>query len=202
MDLPIKFPDHHEEARKRAAEFQRLSPDERWREMGAMMALGWAMVKASPHRAAIERRMEEQEQEWQRIQKELLESAWPLKRQPRTALTKKRIGITQVPGNGSGLSTSSTGLRPTAGQSTNARTSPGRSRCQAGRSVIRPSAGDRPALAETFHANIAGRTIADEKQTDEETYLLRSNTEVAENGEHRGCSGLALSLSHFFRSAV
>jgi hypothetical protein len=71
MNFPLKFPDHHEEARKRAEEFQRLSPDERWREMGAMMALGWAMVKASPHRAAVERMMEEQELEWQRIQKEL-----------------------------------------------------------------------------------------------------------------------------------
>jgi phosphosulfolactate synthase (CoM biosynthesis protein A) len=71
MNLSLKFPDHHEEARKRAEEFQRLSPDERWREMAAMMAFGSAMVKASPRRAAIEQRMEEQEQEWQRIQKEL-----------------------------------------------------------------------------------------------------------------------------------
>lgn len=71
MDLPLKFPDHHEEARKRAAEFQRLSPSERWREMAAMFALGWTMVKRSPRREAIEQRMEEQEREWQRIQKEL-----------------------------------------------------------------------------------------------------------------------------------
>ena len=71
MHTILKFPDHHEEARQRAAEFQRLSPDDRWREMAAMMAFGWAMVQSSPRRAAIELRMDEQEQDWQRIQKEL-----------------------------------------------------------------------------------------------------------------------------------
>lgn len=71
MDLPLKFPDPMDEAQKRAAEFQRLSPDERWREIAALFAFGWAMVKASPHRAAIEARMEQQEREWQQIQKEL-----------------------------------------------------------------------------------------------------------------------------------
>jgi hypothetical protein len=71
MDLPLKFPDRHEEVRQRAAEFQRLSSTERWREMAAMFALGWTMVKRSPRRAAIEQRLEEQEREWQRIQKEL-----------------------------------------------------------------------------------------------------------------------------------
>ena len=71
MDLPLKFPDHHEEARKRAEEFQRLSPDERWREIAALMAFGLAMVRSSPQREAIERRMDEQEQEWRRVQKEL-----------------------------------------------------------------------------------------------------------------------------------
>jgi hypothetical protein len=71
MDLPLKFPDRHEEARKRAAEFQRLSPDERWREIAALMAFGLAMVRSSPQREAIERQMDEQEQEWRRVQKEL-----------------------------------------------------------------------------------------------------------------------------------
>ena len=71
MHLPLTFPDPMDEARKRAAEFQRLSPSDRWREMAAMFALGWTMVKRSPRRAAIEQRLEEQEREWQRIQKEL-----------------------------------------------------------------------------------------------------------------------------------
>jgi hypothetical protein len=71
MDLPIKFPDRHEEARRRATEFLCLSSDDRWREMAAMFALGWSMVMRSPRRAAIEQRLDEQEREWQRIQKEL-----------------------------------------------------------------------------------------------------------------------------------
>lgn len=69
--MPLKFPDPMEEARKRATEFLRLSPDERWREIAALMAFGLEMVRQSPHRAAIQRRMEEQEQEWRRVQKEL-----------------------------------------------------------------------------------------------------------------------------------
>ena len=71
MKLPWRFPDPMDEARKRAEEFQRLSSDDRWREMAAMLAFGWATVKSSPRREAIERRMEEQERDWQRIQKEL-----------------------------------------------------------------------------------------------------------------------------------
>jgi hypothetical protein len=71
MDLPIQFPDRHEEARRRALEFQRLSSDEKWQRIAALMAFGLAMVKSSPHRAAIEKRMEEEEQEWRRVQKEL-----------------------------------------------------------------------------------------------------------------------------------
>jgi hypothetical protein len=71
MELPLKFPDPMEEARKRGEEFQRLSPDDRWREIAALMAFGLAMARSSPHREAIERRMDEQEREWQRVQKEL-----------------------------------------------------------------------------------------------------------------------------------
>jgi hypothetical protein len=39
--------------------------------MAALFALHWTMVKQSPRREAIEQRLEEQEREWQRIQKEL-----------------------------------------------------------------------------------------------------------------------------------
>ncbi|MCI0637508.1 MAG: hypothetical protein L0Y72_01290 [Gemmataceae bacterium] len=72
MNLPWKFPDPQELARKRAEEFQRLTPDERWREMAALMAFGWAMVRSSPHRDAIEKRMEEHERQWRKIQKEII----------------------------------------------------------------------------------------------------------------------------------
>jgi hypothetical protein len=39
--------------------------------MAALFALHWTMVKLSPRRELIEQRLEEQEREWQRIQKEL-----------------------------------------------------------------------------------------------------------------------------------
>jgi phosphosulfolactate synthase (CoM biosynthesis protein A) len=71
MDLPIKFPDPREEARKRGEAFQRLSSTDRWREMAAMMAFGWEMVRTSPRRTEIERRMRDQEDEWRRIQQEI-----------------------------------------------------------------------------------------------------------------------------------
>jgi hypothetical protein len=69
--LPLEFPDPMEEAARRAREFQRLSPEERWREMAALMAFGWAMVRSSPQRDVIEKRMQEQELQWRKIQKEL-----------------------------------------------------------------------------------------------------------------------------------
>ena len=71
MTLPLQFPDPQTEARRRAEEFQRLSPTERWNDIAALMAFGWAMVRSSPNRAAIEKRMEEQEMRWQQIQEEL-----------------------------------------------------------------------------------------------------------------------------------
>jgi len=66
--LPLRFPDPREEAYARAQEFRRLSPDGRWQEIAALMELGLSMVRWSPRRAAIERRWEDQEAEWQRLQ--------------------------------------------------------------------------------------------------------------------------------------
>jgi hypothetical protein len=71
VKLPFQFPDPSEEAHRRAAEFQSLNPDQRWREMAALMAFGWAMVRSSPRRADIENRMNEQEVRWQKLQQEL-----------------------------------------------------------------------------------------------------------------------------------
>ncbi len=71
MNLPCHFPDHREEARRRAQEFQQLSPAQRWAELAAMMAFGWQMVASSPRRAMIEKRMAHQEAEAQSIQREL-----------------------------------------------------------------------------------------------------------------------------------
>ena len=67
--LPLRFPDRRTEARARAEEFRRLAPEGRWREIAALMALGLNLARASPRHAAIARRWEAQEAEWQRLQK-------------------------------------------------------------------------------------------------------------------------------------
>ena len=71
MKLPLKFPDHHDETRKRCQEFQRLSPDERIRLMLDTIESGLALIRSSPHREAIERVTTEREREWQDIQREI-----------------------------------------------------------------------------------------------------------------------------------
>jgi type II secretory pathway component PulL len=71
MTEPLRFPDPMEEARQRALEFQRLTPDQRWRELAAMMSFGLAIVRSSAEREAQERRMNEQEERSRQIQQEL-----------------------------------------------------------------------------------------------------------------------------------
>jgi hypothetical protein len=68
---PLSFPDPHAEARARAEEFRRLTPAERWREILALAEFGLEMVRSSPRRSDIERRWTAQEEEWQRLQREL-----------------------------------------------------------------------------------------------------------------------------------
>jgi len=68
-NLLLRFPDARTEARARAEEFRRLTPEGRWREIAALMALGLNMARASPRHAAIARRWEAQEAEWRRLQK-------------------------------------------------------------------------------------------------------------------------------------
>ena len=72
MDQILKFPDPLEEARLRAEEFQRLSPDERWQIMASMMATGWQLVHISPNRNFAEGSMNKQEAQWQILQKTLI----------------------------------------------------------------------------------------------------------------------------------
>ena len=67
--LPLRFPDPRVEARARAEEFRRLTPEGRWREIVALMAVGLNMADTSPRRAAIAERWDAQEAEWQRLQK-------------------------------------------------------------------------------------------------------------------------------------
>jgi hypothetical protein len=72
MQLPYHFPDPLAQAARVAAEFQRLSPDERWREIASLMEFGHTMTQTSERRAWIEARQAQQEAQWQQIQRELI----------------------------------------------------------------------------------------------------------------------------------
>jgi hypothetical protein len=68
--LGFPFPDPREQARSRGEEFQRLTPEARFREIFAMMALGLNMANSSPHRAQIQKRWEDEERALNRIYRE------------------------------------------------------------------------------------------------------------------------------------
>ena len=68
---PLEFPNPAREAHRRAQEFQRLSPEDRWNQIAELMEIGMKMVHSSPRRQEIERRMEAQELEWQRLQQKV-----------------------------------------------------------------------------------------------------------------------------------
>ena len=70
-ELPLHFPDPRAEAQARAEQFRRLTSDERWGQIAALMAFGLNMAYSSPRRDAILQRWEAEEDEWRRIQKEL-----------------------------------------------------------------------------------------------------------------------------------
>ncbi len=71
LNLPYRCPDPQQEDRRRAEESQQQAPRERWAELAARVAFGWKMVANSPRRRLIEQRMQEQEAQAQRIQREL-----------------------------------------------------------------------------------------------------------------------------------
>lgn len=73
MNPTYRFPDPQDEARSRGREFQQLSSSQRWQVLAALMAFGWKMVAMSPDRREIEKRMEEQEADAQRIQRKLFQ---------------------------------------------------------------------------------------------------------------------------------
>jgi hypothetical protein len=69
--LSLKFPNPAREGYLRAQEFQRLSPEDRWKQIAELIEIGMNMVHSSPRRAEIERRMDAQEAEWSRRQQEV-----------------------------------------------------------------------------------------------------------------------------------
>ena len=68
----LVFPDPRQEAAERAREFQARCPDERWQAIFDAMAFGLAVARQSPRRAEIERRWDEDEADFHRIQRELI----------------------------------------------------------------------------------------------------------------------------------
>jgi len=71
MELPIRFPDPFDEAARRCRAFQRLSPDERLRQLLQAIEAGFVLAQQSPHPEIGKRLVQEREAEWRRIQKEL-----------------------------------------------------------------------------------------------------------------------------------
>ncbi|MCI0378973.1 MAG: hypothetical protein L0215_15300 [Gemmataceae bacterium] len=71
MNLPWKFPDPQELARQRAEEFQRLTPDNRIREIMDTIETGMLLLRESPNRQRIDELFLQREANWQRLQKEL-----------------------------------------------------------------------------------------------------------------------------------
>lgn len=71
MELPVKFPNPADQIFEEAKEFRRLSPDDRFRAILDIIALGAAMMKESPHKEAIAKLQQAHEDAWQKAQKEL-----------------------------------------------------------------------------------------------------------------------------------
>jgi uncharacterized pyridoxal phosphate-containing UPF0001 family protein len=74
MEIPIKFPDERHQIFEAAEAFRQLSTEERINEILGLMAIGFAMVEESPHREAIKRMQQADEDAWQNAQKELFAS--------------------------------------------------------------------------------------------------------------------------------
>lgn len=71
MEPTLQIPDSQAVARRRGQAFQRLPPDQRFRELCDTIETGMILIRDSPHREAIDRLYREREAEWRRIQTEL-----------------------------------------------------------------------------------------------------------------------------------
>jgi hypothetical protein len=72
MELPYRFPSEADKIFEEAQAFRRLSPTERFLQILELIDFGVTMLEQSPNREAAERVRQEQEDEWQRLQKEFL----------------------------------------------------------------------------------------------------------------------------------
>jgi hypothetical protein len=69
--LTLPFPEPMELAAQQARAFRKLSAQDRWSEIFALMQFGLNMARVSPRRESIEQRWLAQEKEWQQIQQKL-----------------------------------------------------------------------------------------------------------------------------------
>jgi hypothetical protein len=73
--LPLRFPDHREEAYARAQEFRRLSPDKRLESLLDVFATGIILIRQSPKRQLLDQMYLKREDQWRRVQQELFAHA-------------------------------------------------------------------------------------------------------------------------------
>ncbi len=71
MDVPIKFPLERDKIYQEALSFRGLSPDERFRAILDVIALGASMMHDSPHRDAMLRLDRAQKEAWKKAHREL-----------------------------------------------------------------------------------------------------------------------------------
>jgi hypothetical protein len=77
MKPPFQYPEPHDEQYISTEEFQKLSSSERFSAIAAVIEGGWKRLAELPNREEIERYMDEQETEWQRIQSDLFRRFGP-----------------------------------------------------------------------------------------------------------------------------
>jgi hypothetical protein len=71
MNLPYRFPREADTIFERAKAYRRLTPTERFLRIVDLIASGFTLFEHSPHKEASRRWRQAQEDEWQRVQKEL-----------------------------------------------------------------------------------------------------------------------------------
>ena len=71
MDPILKFPDPYVKASRRGAEFQRLSVDQRVKELIDTIECGMFLLRQSPDRPNIDRLFLDRERKWQLTQREI-----------------------------------------------------------------------------------------------------------------------------------
>ncbi len=70
VELSYRFPSEADKIYQEAEAFRRLPPTGRFLQILGVIAFGVKMLEHSPNREAAERLRQEQEDEWQRLQKE------------------------------------------------------------------------------------------------------------------------------------